>query len=137
MKSVFLSDQSANEQQLTEQQRAWVTPRTENINGEERIAWCYAKGQVVEGDFAVLVVRFGMAAPLDDECAKACGLSADQLAHVQVEYEMTSKGLDDKDERALYRAGVITGFDKHHELIHGPNWDKYQAALKAKEETEV
>lgn len=137
MKAMFLSDQFANLGQVTEQQRAWITPRDEMVNGEKKTSWVYAKGQVVDGPLALQIVRTGQGAPVDDECAKACGLSDEQLMSVQVEYEMTMKGIDNDEERALYRAGVISGFDDKHELVPGPNWDKYQEALKKKEATEV
>lgn len=137
MKAMFLSDQFANLGQVTEQQRAWITPREEIVNDEKRTSWVYAKGQVVDGPLALQIVRTGQGAPVDDECAKACGLTPEQLASVQVEYEMTMKGIDNDEERVLYRAGVITGFNDDHELIPGPNWDKYQAAVKKKENEEV
>jgi len=48
---------------------------------------------------------------------------------------MDTLGINSEADRELYRAGVITGYDKELKPIPGPNWDAYQAA-KAESETE-
>ncbi len=88
-------------------------------------------GTVFEGDQAVFMCRTGQCSPADDECAKASGKTPDQIAAQQVEYKMNTLGINRAEDRELYRAGVITGYDADLKYIHGPNWDKYQKAKEA------
>jgi hypothetical protein len=49
-------------------------------------------------------------------------------------YKMSSLGINSPEDRALYRAGVIEGYDETLKYIPGPNWDAYQ---KAKEQVKT
>ena len=103
------------------------------------VAAVFAAGTVFEGPQAVALCRTGQATPVDAECAAAVCLSSAKLLALQVGYEMDSKGVHDKEARALYRAGVILGYDDNRRPIPGPNWQKYQDAkrqLAASEEDE-
>lgn len=96
----------------------------------------YPKGAIFSGPIALQLCRNGQATPIDEEATKALGLTPSQIAAASLEYEMTAKGVHDKKDRDLFRAGVIAGYDDDLKPIPGPNWDKYQAALKADEDKE-
>lgn len=93
----------------------------------------FPAGTIVEGDEAILRVKTGVAIPLDDECKAACGLNDNQISALQLQNEMASLGINDKNDQELYKAKVILGYDDKLEYIKGPNWDAYQ---KAKAESE-
>lgn len=88
----------------------------------------FAVGTVYEGNHAIRICQTGQGKPLDEECARAVGMSLDQLESAQVEYKMNALGINRKEDRELFKAGVILGYDDKLNYIHGPNWDKYQAA---------
>lgn len=96
----------------------------------------YPKGSEFAGEQAVALCKRGQAAPADDECAQAVGYTESQMASVQINYKMDSLGINDKDDRDLYRAGVILGYKPDKSYIPGPNWDAYQAALAEVDEEE-
>ena len=85
-------------------------------------------GTIFEGEQAVFMCKTGQCSPADDECAAAVGMTSDQIAAQQVEYKMNTLGINSDADRELYRAGVITGYDKDLKPIPGPNWEAYQAA---------
>lgn len=95
----------------------------------------FAKGCVFTGEQAVALCLRGQATPADEECAAAVGLSPERLKWLQVGYEMDSKGVHSEGDRALYRGGVILGYDEHTgKQIPGPNWEKYQDAKRKRSE---
>ena len=96
----------------------------------------YPKGTAFEGLVALQLCKTGQASPSDDECAQALGWSAEQIAAQAVEYKMATLGINSENDRKLYRAGVILGYDDKLAYIPGPNWEKYQAALAKTEEDE-
>jgi len=100
----------------------------------DKVAY-FPKGTVFTGDVALFLCRTGQASPSDDEAMSALGLTKEQRDALQIDYEMTAKGIHDKDARELYRAGVILGY-KDGEEIPGPNWAKYHAAKAAVEDEE-
>lgn len=124
MKAALVIDQFADVSTLTETQQAMITWKTVYKKPEA----IFPAGTVFEGDDAIRMCKTGQAMPVDDECAKACGLSAAQLASLQVGYKMDTLGINRKEDRELYRAGVILGYDNKLNYIHGPNWEAYQAA---------
>jgi hypothetical protein len=103
--------------------------------GGNQVAY-YPAGTLFEGALALQLCRTGQASPKDDECAAALGWSAEQVAAQAVEYRMTDLGIHSENDRKLYRAGVILGYDDKLAYIPGPNWEKYQAALAKTEEDE-
>lgn len=105
------------------------------MEGGKRVAY-YPSGTSFEGDLALQLCRTGQASPSDDECAAALGMSAEQVAAKAVEYRMDVLGINSANDRQLYRAGVILGYDDKLAYIPGPNWEKYQAALAKTKEDE-
>ena len=125
MKASLVLDQFADTSALTKELKSKVTFST---GADGKPVALFLAGTVFEGPQAVMLCRTGQARPADDECAKELKLSLAQLEALQVDYKMNSLGINDKDDRELYRAGVIEGYNSDREYIHGPNWDAYQAA---------
>lgn len=94
-------------------------------------------GTIFEGEEYLFLCKTGQASPADDECAAAIGLNADQIAAKQIEYKMNTLGINNENDRELYRACVILGYDKELKPIPGPNWEAYQAAKAETEEEEI
>jgi hypothetical protein len=138
VKAAYLLDQTCNIENAPEVYReaahAVVSP-----GGQ--VEWVIPRGTVVEGEEALLRVRTGQAKPIDEECAKACGLTAGELARCQREYMSAMAGIRGKKDQELFMAGVIDGYEPgttDEKPIYKPGklWDKYQAALAKKAEDE-
>jgi len=97
----------------------------------------YRKGTVFSGPMALQLCRTGQASPADAECAEAVGMTPQELEVLRIDYEMNAKGINDKGDRELYRAGVILGYNADLSYQPGPNWDKYNAAKQQLQETEL
>jgi len=134
MKAALVLDQFADVSQLTEEQQAKIAFKPGHKGKLDAI---FPAGTIFEGDDAVRMCKTGQAAPYDEECAKAVGLSSARLAALQVGYKMDTLGINRKEDRELYRAGIILGYDDKLNYIPGPNWDKYQLAKLQTEEDEV
>lgn len=127
MKAVLALDQFCDVSKVTEENRhkiKWVKERP------NRIVAIYPKGTEFEGEMAIQLCRTGQATPSDEECAKELGLTQAQIDSLQVDYRMNSLGIHRKEDRELYRAGVILGYDKDLNYIPGPNWDAYMQAIE-------
>ena len=114
---------------------SWVPGK--DSAGKPTLVAMYLEGCIFEGDIALQLCRTGQAAPADEECALALGKSAAELARLQIEYKMNAMGINNKDDRELYRAGVIAGYEKDGTYKPGPNWAKYKEAQAKLEESEV
>jgi len=128
MKAALVLDQFADLSTVTDELREKVKFVPGYRGKAEAI---FPLGTVFEGDQAIALCKTGQAMPIDDECAEAVGLTPARLAWLQVEYKMNTLGINRKEDRALYRAGVILGYDDKLNYIHGPKWDEYQAAKVA------
>ena len=134
MKAVFLNDEEADLNTISADNLKLVEPRVRIVRGEPIEFHVYPKGCEVSGEVALHIATSGQGHPLDEECAKAAGLNPAQLRERQKDYEMTAKGINRPEDRLLYKAAVITGYEADGEYIHGPNWTSYHAQLaKAKE----
>lgn len=107
------------------------------ISPTGQVEWVIPQGTVVEGEEALLRVRTGQAKPIDEECAKACGMTDSELVACQREYKSAVAGIRGKKDQELFMAGVIDGYEPgttDEKPIYKPGklWDKYQAALNAK-----
>lgn len=134
MKAVYLLDQSVNIHTAPAAWRDQCKPVVDD-NGDVT-DWIIPKGAIVEGDEALLRVQTGQCEPFDDECAKAVGMTPDQLASVQRSYLAASRGIKDAKDLSLFMAGVIEGYaegttDEKPVYKPGPN---YQTWVQAKEE---
>lgn len=84
-----------------------LRPMTCVENGEEveRPA-----GHVIDHPEAALLVRQGVAVPVDEECAARAGLSEEKLKAAQHAYERLSRGIH-PDDFDIYKAGLMNGYD--------------------------
>ena len=133
MKAKLLTTHFADMSTMTEEQRTKV--RFAKQEDGKRVA-IYPKGTEFEGDQALALCRNGQAAPYDQECTDALGMTADQLAALQINYQMDALGINKPEDRDLFRAGVIAGYSKGGAYIPGPNWSAYQDAKEQVEAAE-
>lgn len=137
MKAKLNLDQFADVSKVTEENRSKLKFKPGKTSDGKPVSIAYfPEGAIFENEMALQLCRTGQATPADDECAVALGLSTSDIQSLRVEYKMTNLGINKKEDRELYRAGVILGYDKNLNYIHGPNWDEYQAALQAVEDEE-
>lgn len=125
MKAALVLDQFADASKVTEEMRPFLQFKAGYRGKMEAV---FPMGTVFVGEQALRMCRTGQCAPADDECAKALGWTPDQLKNQQDEYKMNTLGINRKEDRELWKAGVIAGYDNKLQYIKGPNWDKYQQA---------
>jgi len=131
-------DQFCDTSKLTPQLASlvsWIPGK--NKDGSFAEIAIYRKGTVFEGAMALQLCRTGQASPADEECARAVGMSPDELEVLRVEYEMNVKGVNNKGDRELYRAGVIVGYNADLSYQPGPNWERYHQAKAKLQEAEL
>lgn len=135
MKAALVLDQFADVSALTGTQQQLIEWRT--VKGKQVAV--FPKGAIFEGEHALRLCYSGQAKPEDEECATACGMNTQQLLLAQLEYRMNAMGINRKEDRELFRAGVIAGYDDKLNYLPGPNWDKYQEAKRqlAKQDEEI
>jgi hypothetical protein len=131
MKAKLVITHEADMSTMSEEMKAKVR-FAKNSAGGKPIA-IFPAGTEFEGVHALALCRNGQAAPSDEECANALGLSPAQLDSLQVGYKMDTLGIHKPEDRDLYRAGVISGFDKDGNYKPGVNWDEYNKAKSAVE----
>jgi len=125
MKAALVLDQFADTSMLTDEQRTQIKFKP---MGKGKMEAVFPAGTIFEGDDAIRMCKTGQAAPHDEECAKEVGMSEVKLKSLQLEYKMNTLGINNKNDRELFRAGVISGYDSKLEYIHGPNWNAYNEA---------
>src|SRR5688572_4397874 len=107
MQAIYVLDQSVNIHSAPD---AWRHACKPVVNAAGDVTdWIIPKGTVIEGDEALLRVRTGQCAPFDEECAKAAGMSVQQLDATQRQYLAATKGVKGKKDLELFMAGVIEG----------------------------
>ena len=126
MKARLLLDQFADISKVTDKMRDMIRPKMHC----GKMDWIFPEGTIFEGEQALFMCRTGQCEPADDECMDALNLSETRRAEIQTNYKMSSLGINSPEDRELYRAGVITGYDDKLNYIHGPNWDAYQKAIE-------
>lgn len=141
MKARIVTEHGANPLTTAPEYSDKLVPVTKVSRGQKKIEFVWPVGLEIEGQKALELVLFGLAEPLDAECAEACGMDATQLAAAQINQEMAQKGVHDKKDQELYRAGVIVGYKPKAggglEYDWGPNAAAYKAELaklKSKDE---
>lgn len=142
MKAVYVVEASINMENAPDYYRNVAQPVFSPGFVGKAVEWVLPKGTIVEdpGE-AVFRCQTGQAAPYDEECATACGMTPPQLIRAQRLCLSALAGIRDERDQALFMAGVIDGYedgttDEKPIYKPGKNWDKYQAALKSKQEAE-
>ena len=144
MKCKFRYDMDVNPEALKESELPKVQFRPVNMRGKQngiavtrRVLDAYfPAGTIYECPMAWYWVVQGAAEPADEECAKASGMTPEEIEeHVRL-YYMTEHIAH--EDWGLFKAGVIEGYDDADELHKGykpgPNWDKYWLAQAELEE---
>lgn len=130
MKAVVCTQHDANLKTCAPEYRSQLKPVF--VKGKVK-KWVWPAGLEVEGAKAVRLVKYGLARPLDKECADAAGLTDDQLRVAIEQQEMAQLGIHSKEDQELYLAGVILGYEPDGKgglkYIPGPNMAAYKAAL--------
>jgi len=132
MKSALVVDQFCNPAGLPPYLKEQVKFKPgKTADGKPAAIPYLPKGTVFEDDQALLRCKTKQAQPIDEECFKALGWSDAQIAAAKVDYEMNVLGINNKEDRELFKAGVILGYNKDQSYKKGPAWDAYQAAIEA------
>lgn len=147
MQAIYVRDQSVN---ILSAPNAWRDKCRPVLNAAgDVIDWIIPKGTVIDGGVVVIDkksipeplyrVSTGQCAPFDEECAKACGQSADQLAVTQRHQLAAEKGIRGKKDLEMFAFGAIEGYgpgttDDNPVYVRGPNWDAWEKAEKARRE---
>ena len=133
MKARLVLDQGADPSKATAEQREKIR-FVPSKDKRKKVVPIYPKGTIFEGEQAIFLCKTGQAAPADEECRLAVGMTEAESERQQEEYLMDSLGINDRDDRELFKAGVIKGYrGANHEYIPGPNWESYQQALAESE----
>lgn len=123
----------------------WVNPLTAPPEWEGQIVpvafagkidWKIPEGMMIEGPQALFMCTTGQCEPMDEECMEALNIPEARRRVIQLNYKMSSLGINDKGDRELYRAGVIEGYDADLKYIPGKNWEAYQKAKAELKKTE-
>lgn len=130
MKCVFVTDVDVNPKTLSTENKAKVRFRNNTVAGVASSIPYFPKGTEYEHKLAHMFVRKGCAAPADEECHAACGMTPEQLAQAQHLYKRNAAGIRPEDFK-LFDDGVILGYEQNGEYIHGPCWDAYQQSRQA------
>lgn len=77
-------------------------------------------GTILENPDVHTLVRLGMAVPADDECAKAAGMTPEQMKAAQHAQEKVRLGIHPDDFEA-FDAGIMRGYNPDGTFIPGPN----------------
>ena len=137
MKARLALDQFVNRDTLPDYLRPFLKEKFgKNPQGKVVPIAYLPVGTIFEGEQAVALCKTGQASPADDECAKAAGLTDAQVSALQIDYKMNTLGINSKEDRELFKAGVITGYNKKLKPIPGPNWEAYQAAKSELEQAD-
>lgn len=140
MQCQFVVDVDVDVSTMAESEKAKVNwrQRTTRTGRKQKLAAYFKAGTVYEHPDAAHFVRVGCAIPFDAECKAACAdISPDQLARLAKNYQADAAGILDEDDRELFFAGVIKGYEKVGDktaYIPGPN---YEAWKQAKDEEEA
>src|SRR4051812_2319845 len=110
MKARIVTQHDANPLTTDPKYAELLVPVTRMNRNKPQIVWTWPVGLIVEDQKAIELVEFGLAEPIDDECATACGMNPIQVAAAILAQEMAQKGVHSKEDQELYRAGVIKGF---------------------------
>ena len=92
-------------------------------SGGAKMVAIFPKGTEFDGQHALDMCKRGQAEPVDEECTTALGMTAEERRERQLEYSMDALGINRKEDRKLFEARVILGYDKELNYIPGPKWE--------------
>jgi hypothetical protein len=130
MQAIYLLDQTVN---IHTAPNAWRDKCQPVLDAAGDVAdWIIPKGTIIDGDEALLRVATGQCAPLDEECAVACGRSTAQLESTQRKYLAAERGIKGVKDTELFMAGIIEGYaegttDDKPVYLPGPNYAAWES----------
>lgn len=128
MKCVFVVNVDVDPAKLSAAAKLKVKFRINTVKGKLSSIPYFPAGTEYEHPNAAFFCQAGSAAPADDECLQACGMTEDELAAVQRLYKITAAGIEGKDDIELWDAGVIIGYRQDGSYEPGPNWEEFMKA---------
>ena len=133
MRAKLVLDQFANPDKAT----GPLKERIKYIRGRgSNMVAIFPKGTEFDGQTALDMCKRGQAEPADEECTAALGMTEEERRERQLEYSMDALGINRKEDRKLFEAGVILGYDKELNYIPGPKWEAYHRAKAENEAAE-
>lgn len=131
MKCMFIRQVDVDTTTMSEAQKKLVKVRMNKVNGVLQPIPIFEVGTVYEFPDAPIHCRNGHAAPLDDECTKATGMTDKELAAARHIQKRAAAGIRPEDY-PLFDAGVITGYVfETGDYVPGPNWEAWKKAQEA------
>lgn len=110
-------------------------PVKDGKTGKMRMEPYFPAGTDYEHPNAAYFVERGMAIPKDAACEAACPqLTVEERTRREQEYRADQLGIVDANDRELFFAGVIAGYEQiNGQAAHlpGPNYAAYKAAQDA------
>lgn len=106
-----------------------ATPRKKGRN----ISFWLPVGTLIDDPNCHFIVKMGQAEPADEECALECACTKEELAARLLAAEMLNVGIM-PDDRPLYIAGYIRGYNGDGSYKPGPKWAEYQKLQAAADE---
>lgn len=134
MKCKFVLDVDVDVTTLAEEAKSlvkWKSVRLQTT-GKPRMEAYFPAGTVYDHPMANMFVDRGMAIPADAECEAACTpVSAEARQALEMSYQADVAGIHDPEDRKLFAAGVITGYqtiDGRAVYKPGPNYEAWRKA---------
>lgn len=133
MKCKFVFDVSVDPSTMDEESKKLIRYRAvKRPSGKVVMEPYFPSGTEYEHPAAAMFVTRGMAVPADEECLQACpNLTESELQRLQLNYQADALGIADKEDRELFFAGVIAGYEQVNgrtAYLPGPNWQPYKDA---------
>jgi len=137
MKCQFVLDVDVDVTTMADEHKALVQWKSVKhaFTGKPRMEAYFPAGTIYEHPQANVFVDRGMAIPADAECEAACtALSPEARRALEMGYRADLAGIQDPEDRKLFAAGVITGYqtvDGRTVYKPGPNYESWKKAQDA------
>lgn len=134
MKCVFVIPVDVNPRNVPESQKNLIQFRfnTVGTSPQKKPIPYFPAGTVYEMPDAWKHCQTGTAAPGDEDCRVAAGMTEADLKAAQRIQKIAAAGIVEADIE-LFDAGVITGYEMNGDYKPGPNYASYMAAQKLEE----
>lgn len=110
----------------------WRTNETSRTTGRIKSVPYFPAGTIYDVSAAAYFCDVGCAVPADAECEAACNpMTPEARRKLEQQYQANALGINDPEDRELFYAGVIAGYEpvgEHLAYLPGPNWESWKAA---------
>lgn len=127
MQCLFIVDVDVDPSAMPDSEKGKIRWRKNKVAGRETMIPYFPAGTAYNHPTAWKMCRAGNAAPGDEECRAACGMTDEQLAYAQKAYKRNAAGIRPEDFE-LFDSGVILGYLGNGDYKPGPQWASYMAA---------